>query len=146
MLSRLAGVLGKVRLGAVQAKGGTRRGLMQSSPPPRRQARTWGAAILSGFACAELVLFLGSYWLWRRMNHSQEFRLYMRSNYPTILEGDFMRAILFFLLFHFKNINLVFFVFLMKGFYQIGERLGNLETRKADSECWEQQKEQKRTE
>jgi hypothetical protein len=29
-----------------------------------------------------------SYLLWNRMNHSQDFRLYMSKNYPMILEGD----------------------------------------------------------
>lgn len=35
----------------------------------------------------EVALFLGSYALWKSMNQSQEFRFYMKNNYPSILEG-----------------------------------------------------------
>jgi hypothetical protein len=35
----------------------------------------------------EVGLFIGSYILWKRMNDSQDFRLYMKNNYPSILEG-----------------------------------------------------------
>jgi hypothetical protein len=36
----------------------------------------------------ELGLFIGSYLVWKRMNSSQDFRFYMRNNYPQILEGN----------------------------------------------------------
>lgn len=35
----------------------------------------------------ELGIFIGSYLVWKRMNSSQDFRFYMRNNYPQILEG-----------------------------------------------------------
>ncbi|XP_012281906.1 uncharacterized protein LOC105700548 [Orussus abietinus] len=42
---------------------------------------------LKFFVTVEIALFLGSYALWRRINTSQDFRLYMHENYPSILNG-----------------------------------------------------------
>ena len=39
------------------------------------------------FVVAELAFFIGSYLVWKRMNSSQEFRLYMKNNCPIVLEG-----------------------------------------------------------
>lgn len=35
----------------------------------------------------EISFFISSYVIWKQMNESQEFRYYMRKNYPLILEG-----------------------------------------------------------
>lgn len=40
-----------------------------------------------GLLYAEIGLFIGCYLVWKRMNQSQEFRFYMKNNWPTILEG-----------------------------------------------------------
>lgn len=69
-------------------------------------------SIFKGFIYIEIVVFLGSYLLWKRMNDSQEFRLYMKNSYPTVLEG----------------------------YYSLGENIGNLKTRKHDQEIWNKTK------
>ena len=46
-----------------------------------------GIRLFKGFLIAEIVGFGGTFFLWNRMNHSQDFRKYMRNNYPYILEG-----------------------------------------------------------
>ena len=43
---------------------------------------------VKGFIVIELGLFLGCYYLWKKMNRSQDFRYYMSKNYPTILDGS----------------------------------------------------------
>ncbi|RNA14126.1 FAN-like, partial [Brachionus plicatilis] len=40
------------------------------------------------FLITEVAAFVASYALWKRMNDSQEFRLFMRKNYPSILEAS----------------------------------------------------------
>lgn len=65
-------------------------------------------SFFKGFIYIEIVLFVGSYLLWKRMNDSQEFRRFMKKSQPTILEG----------------------------YYSLGENLGNKETRKQDQEFW----------
>lgn len=63
------------------------------------------------FVLLEVAGFLGSYYVWKRMNSSQDFRFYMSQAYPTILEG----------------------------YYQIGERLGDLnDIRAYDRKCWQE--------
>lgn len=47
-----------------------------------------GKSLFKGFIYIEIVLFVGSYFLWKHMNDSQEFRFYMKNSYPTILEGN----------------------------------------------------------
>lgn len=39
------------------------------------------------FIYFEIASLAGAYLVWNRMNHSQDFRLYMSKNYPIILEG-----------------------------------------------------------
>ncbi len=53
---------------------------------PQSKSST-GKSLFKGFIYVEIALFVGSYILWKRMNDSQEFRYYMKSNFPTILEG-----------------------------------------------------------
>lgn len=61
------------------------------------------------FLGVEIGIFLGSYYVWRRMNRSQDFRQYMNDKYPSILEG----------------------------YYKIGETFDkNNKMRQFDSACW----------
>lgn len=39
------------------------------------------------FIAAELAALIGSYAIWRRLNHSREFRKEVRDRFPSILEG-----------------------------------------------------------
>ena len=136
MLSRLVGLLRVAPLDGIGQRGVSRR---------ERNARGLGTKLVKGFVFAEIVVFFGSYYVWRRMNHSQEFRYYMRNNYPSILEGDFMRASLFLNQFLFIDFDLMYFS-KKKGFYQIGEQISNLNTRSFDSECWKRQEDKTREE
>ena len=70
-------------------------------------------AVLKPVIYFELAFLVGSYLVWKRMNSSQEFRFYMRNNYPNILEG----------------------------YYLIGEKAGNLDTRQFDLDTWKNQEE-----
>ena len=58
----------------------------------------------------EIVGFVGSYFTWRRLNNSQDFRYYMSNTAPFILDG----------------------------YYKMGEKLGNLKTREFDANCWKE--------
>jgi hypothetical protein len=42
---------------------------------------------LKWFIYFELACIGGSYFVWNRMNHSQDFRFFMSKNYPVILDG-----------------------------------------------------------
>lgn len=55
-----------------------------------------GKSLFRGFIYIEIVLFVGSYLLWKHMNDSQEFRFYMKKSYPTILEGNYFAISYFF--------------------------------------------------
>jgi hypothetical protein len=43
--------------------------------------------LFRGIIVLELAFLAGGYVVWKRMNESQEFRFYMKENWPTILEG-----------------------------------------------------------
>lgn len=81
---------------------------------PTSNKKTW-MKFARGFLLIEIGFFVGCYLVWKRMNNSQEFRFYMKQNWPTILEG----------------------------YYLNGEMLGNLNTRNFDKECWEKQRKDK---
>lgn len=40
------------------------------------------------FIGLELIFLAGSYYIWRKMNTSQDFRFYMKNNFPTVLDGN----------------------------------------------------------
>lgn len=44
----------------------------------------------------EIGVFISSYVIWKQMNESQEFRRYMKNNFPLILEGKFNFYLTFF--------------------------------------------------
>ena len=46
--------------------------------------------LLKAFLYLEVGAFIGSYFLWRQMNHSQDFRYYLSKNFPSLLEGIFI--------------------------------------------------------
>lgn len=46
-----------------------------------------GKKLFKSFIYFEIALFAGSYLTWKRMNESQEFRLFMKNNFPSVLEG-----------------------------------------------------------
>lgn len=75
---------------------------------PKRAKYTF----LKGFIYFEISLFLGSYFIWKRMNNSQDFRYYMKNQFPFVLES----------------------------YYQIGEKIGGVKTREYDLECWKDKK------
>lgn len=58
---------------------------LQTAP---RAKRSW-LTFVKGIVYVEVALFIGTYLVWKRMNDSQEFRFYMKNNWPTILEGEF---------------------------------------------------------
>jgi hypothetical protein len=64
---------------------------------------------LKGFILFEITAFIGSYLVWKKLNNSQNFRYLMSKKAPFILEG----------------------------YYQIGEKAGNLKTREYDLSCWQ---------
>ena len=65
-------------------------------------------SLLKGFIIFEVATLVGSYLVWKRLNTSQDFRYYMSQKAPFILEG----------------------------YYQMGEQIGNLKTREYDLDCW----------
>lgn len=76
---------------------------------PRKQSGL-GTRLFKGFLIVEIAGFFGAFYLWNRMNRSQDFRKYMRNNYPYILDS----------------------------FYNIGEKLDQTYcTRNLDLKQWE---------
>lgn len=81
---------------------------------PKEPKRTSASkSLFRVFIYVELALFGSTYYLWKRMNDSQDFRFKVRENAPSILEG----------------------------YYQLGEQLGGLKTRQMDEEAWREQSE-----
>ncbi|XP_032237236.1 protein CEBPZOS [Nematostella vectensis] len=48
--------------------------------------------VLRGVIVAEAVAFLTSFRVWHYMNTDQEYRRWMKDNYPSILEGFYTTA------------------------------------------------------
>lgn len=82
---------------------------MLSKTPKRKSA---AKSLFRGVIYFELAAFFGTYYLWKRMNSSQDFRFKVKQNFPSILEG----------------------------YYTLGERMGSLNTRQVDENAWKTQK------
>lgn len=67
---------------------------------------------IKGAILIETIAFIGSYFVWNRLNNSQEFRYWTKQHVPIILES----------------------------YYQLGEKLGNLQTRDLDEKSWKEKK------
>ncbi|XP_065058233.1 protein CEBPZOS-like [Rhopilema esculentum] len=64
--------------------------------------------IVRTFVVAEVIFLVGSYKVWHQMNTNQDYRLWMHSNYPFVLEG----------------------------FYKGGELMGIKDTKENDFKTW----------
>jgi hypothetical protein len=47
---------------------------------------SFAGQLLRNIIYLEIALFVGTYLAWRRINTSQEYRYYLRNNYPAVLE------------------------------------------------------------
>lgn len=53
---------------------------------PRKQ-NGFGTRLFKAFLIAEIAGAVGAFYLWNRMNRSQDFRKYMKNTFPYALEG-----------------------------------------------------------
>ena len=54
-----------------------------------KRTKKIGWSFVKGFVYIEVGCLIGAYLFWRKMNNSQDFRFYLKNNWPTILEGKF---------------------------------------------------------